>query len=472
MANRIQQFVNALFMIEIDSYYVGGTVRDEIMGIPSDDVDICLVGVKDYTFIQEMLDSHFGKDKVTEPVGSFPVWIVSYDDKKYEFALARKEKLVGESRKDFLVDTENVTIEEDLLRRDFTMNAIAIHCVTGKVVDPYNGKEHIKQKLIHPVSDAFKEDTLRVYRGARFVAYFPDFTPSWDYYSMAAKLKPDDISNERVGMELMKVMQNAKKPSAFFRVLRTAGWLGYHFKELADLVGVPQSPTHHPEGDAFVHTLHTIDAATDWFTRTVMLCHDLGKADTTAINGIKWDRKSQDEGLYTVDNPKISAHGHEISGVPLTRKMLKRISFTNHDTINQIGCLVENHMIRTFLTPVNKNKLVRRTLRKLMAYGLEYSQLAEVVRCDLSGRPPKPVHDSVDIGQEHAAKLVATGEMVPIVTGRKLLDLGFTPGKMIGDLVEKGLELQDRGTLNSKNWKSVLKGWQPHWFSRLQISQD
>lgn len=449
---------------DINTYYVGGYVRDELMGIDSDDIDICLVGVKDAKKVEKILLEN--ALSVTPLVGQkFPVWIADIDGHKVDFAIARKETLVGGTRKDFDVVTEGVTIEDDLKRRDFSINAIAKDVLTDEYIDPYGGLSCIQFKCLHPTSEAFGEDTLRVLRGARFLSRFPEFYASGSLVLMCMQLQPTDISLERVGIELKKTMEQAIKPSRFFNFLREVGWLEYHFKEVYDLISVPQSPVHHPEGDVYTHTMLALDEAKDPFTRICMLCHDMGKATTTTIEHHEyhsWLQGCKDQGFSKekIDNilnlGKIRSIGHEIAGIKPTRDLLTRISYADRKYIRQVECMVELHMIRASVS----EKVVRRTLRKLMDKGLQYNQLVEVCRCDISSRPPLAGY-TPDIGQYRAMQLLEENAMEPIVTGEKLLAAGYAPGKLIGELVKKGLEWQDRGTLREHNWLKMIKQHKP-----------
>jgi tRNA nucleotidyltransferase (CCA-adding enzyme) len=439
----IEKIAHEMKEAGINSYYVGGAVRDKLMGIPIDDIDICLVNVVDSQVVTKILEKYC--DSIVSDAGSrFPVWIGIIGDMKIDYALARRENLVGKTRQDFQVDIASVSIEEDLKRRDLTINAIAENVLTGEIVDPFNGRFHIENKVAHYVSSAFMEDTLRVLRTARFIARF-ELVPTSSLITMCKNLKPTDISNERVGMELMKMFKTVKKPSLFFNFLREVDWLGYYFKELENCIDVPQDFRHHPEGCVYTHTLYCIDESQDWFIRAVMLCHDLGKAECTTIDGLDY-RLTDKEG-------KIQSIGHEERS-DLGKQMLKRIHFASHNIINQIGCLIELHMVRT---SNNKyHKVVRKTLRRLMHYGIEYSKLAEVCKCDVCGRPPKERYIP-DIGQDIAEELLKNGEMIPIVTGEDMLALGIQ-GPDIGNILDLCLSLQDRGTLRKDNWKGVLKG--------------
>ena len=265
----VQNIINALSHLGMESYLVGGYVRDYFMGQASDDIDICIVGCENPADVEAVL-SKFGHPNFVGQ--TFPVWKIADPEtgQEYDFALARTERKVGQSRQDFDVNfSPEVTIEDDLKRRDFTINSIAISILTGGVIDPFNGRDDIALGILRPVSEAFAEDALRVYRAARFLARF-NMQASPELVEACTALNPNNISPDRVGMELDKCMKQAKqKPSIFFRFLREIDWLGYHFQEVENLIGVEQNPTYHPEGDAFEHTMHCLDASSDAFIRIV-----------------------------------------------------------------------------------------------------------------------------------------------------------------------------------------------------------
>lgn len=452
MQEKIKETAQALAKLGIKSYYVGGCVRDELMQIDTDDYDICLVNVSNPSKVEEILSQHF--THVTPLVGqAFPVWKTREGDQWIDWAMARVETLVGDTRKDFAVVTDGVTLHQDLHRRDFTINAIAKEVIDGEYHDPFNGIMHIAHGVLTPTSEAFCEDTLRVYRAARFLSRFPQMKPSISLIDMCKGLIPTDISPERVGMELRKMLDTAVKPSRFFDFLREVHWLQYHFTELYDVIAVPQAPKYHPEGDVYTHTMISIDKTTDPFIRVCMLCHDLGKAITTTIDGVNInDLRIGD--TYPIDG--VKSIGHEIAGVMPTRNMLTRIHFADHRTIRQIETMVELHMIRTSVS----EKVIRRTLRRLIEKHLTYDQLVEVCRCDVSSRPPL-AEFTPDIGQHRAKQLLEEDAMTPVVTGELLMSVGYTPGKEMGHIIKKALEWQDRGTLNKHNWLKMIKQYKP-----------
>ena len=255
-------------------YLVGGAVRDSLLNRPISDEDYCVVGIEKELFLKLFPKSH--------PRGkSFEV----FDIEGKEFALARIEKKIGKGHKEFeIVVGKEITIEEDLKRRDITINSIAKDVLTGEIIDPYDGVEDIKNKTIKATSKAFKEDPLRVYRVARFASEF-EFTVEKNTIAMMNKLKSElkTLSKERVFGEFRKAL-NTSKPSTFFNVLRDADILDVHFKEIYNLIGSLQPIKHHPEGDSYNHTMlaldNSVELTNDLIVRYSVLVHDLGKGLT------------------------------------------------------------------------------------------------------------------------------------------------------------------------------------------------
>ncbi len=255
-------------------YLVGGAIRDEIMGKEPHDRDYCVEGIELSDFIDLFPDAKIvGND--------FSVFLID----GCEFALARTEKKVSKGYKGFKVNTsKDITIKEDLKRRDLTINAIAKNVLTGEIVDPFNGVLDIENRKIRHVSDAFDEDPLRAYRVARFAAKY-DFDVVPETVEKLRNLKDElnTLTKERVFVELRKAL-GTDTPSKFFRVLKEANILDVHFKEINDLVGVPQPEKYHPEGDVFEHTMMVLDKVAsktpDESVRFAALVHDFGKVKT------------------------------------------------------------------------------------------------------------------------------------------------------------------------------------------------
>jgi len=277
---------------------VGGAVRDKLLGKPGKDSDWVVVG----STPQEMEDQNFkavGKD--------FPVFL--HPETKEEYALARTERKAGKGYKGFTFHTsKDITLEEDLARRDLTINAIA-EDNTGKLIDPFNGKQDIEDKILRHVSPAFVEDPLRVLRVARFAARFgfriaPETMTLMNEISESGELEA--LVPERVWNELEQAMGETY-PSRF--TLRACRALGILFPEIEQLFGVPQPEKYHPEIDTGIHTLMSLNQASrlsqDPKIRFATLIHDLGKG--------------------TTPREKLpSHHGHEERGVKLIEALCKR----------------------------------------------------------------------------------------------------------------------------------------------------
>lgn len=294
-------------------YLVGGAVRDQLLGKEPEDKDYVVVGATP-EIMEGMSMKLVGKD--------FPVYLNKLGE---EYALARTEKSTGRGYQDFECSfSQDVTLEEDLGRRDLTINAMSICCETQTLVDPYKGALDLANRLLNPTTKAFKEDPVRVLRAARFNATFPDFTYSsvlqdyCDQMYVAGDL--DYLTPERVWKELHKALRT-KKPSIFFEKLRPYRL----FSELNALWGIDQNPEHHPEIDCFVHTMLVVDYAAHFLgdPEIVFAClmHDLGKAPSFKEYG--------------------NFHGHEEAGLPLIESFCMQWKVPN--TYRDLALLVCKH---------------------------------------------------------------------------------------------------------------------------------
>ena len=287
-------------------YLVGGAVRDSLLGYPFHERDWVVVGATP----QQMLDAGYqqvGKD--------FPVFL--HPDTKEEHALARTERKSGRGYTGFSVyAAPDVTLEQDLLRRDLTINAIA-QADDGSLVDPFGGAADIADKILRHVSEAFAEDPLRVLRVARFYARYAHlgFTVAPETQALMRQLS-DELSTltpERVWQETAKALSE-QTPQAYFQLLHDTGALATLMPELAALWGVPQPEQWHPEIDTGVHMLMVLQQAALLSPRLdirfAALVHDLGKG---------------------VTKPELwpSHHGHEHTGLPLINQLCDRLRVPN-----------------------------------------------------------------------------------------------------------------------------------------------
>ena len=259
-------------------YTVGGAVRDALLGRPVKDRDYVVVGATP----DEMTRLGF------RPVGrDFPVFL--HPRTQEEYALARTERKSGRGYHGFSFHAApDVTLEQDLVRRDLTINAIA-QAEDGALIDPFDGQRDLRDKVLRHVGPAFTEDPVRVLRIARFAARFDDFTIAPSTVALMQQMVNEDevdhLVAERVWAELAKNLAE-RHCRRFFEILDACGALPRLFPELARLKGVPQRADYHPEGDAWVHTLMVLDAAAamsgDVSIRFAALLHDLGKGLTPA----------------------------------------------------------------------------------------------------------------------------------------------------------------------------------------------
>ena len=289
-------------------YLVGGAVRDKLLGLPVQDRDYVVVG----STPEEMVARGF------KPVGSdFPVFL--HPQTKEEYALARTERKSGHGYKGFKVyAAPDVTLEDDLRRRDLTINAMA-EDESGQLFDPFNGAEDLRNGVLRHVSPAFAEDPVRILRVARFAARFA----KWGFHvahatnqlmrEMVESGEADHLVAERVWTELERALKE-DRPSRFFETLRGCAALARLFPEIDALFGVPQPEKHHPEVDTGVHVMLVLDAAAklspDTRVRFAALMHDLGKGNTPRE---EWPQHI----------------GHEERGVELVKSFCQRLRVPN-----------------------------------------------------------------------------------------------------------------------------------------------
>jgi tRNA nucleotidyltransferase (CCA-adding enzyme) len=257
-------------------YMVGGAVRDALLGLPVQDRDWVVVGATPEALAAQGY----------VPVGKdFPVFL--HPASREEYALARTERKTAQGYRGFAVHAApDVTLEEDLARRDLTINAIA-QSEDGVLTDPYGGQRDIAARVLRHVTDAFAEDPVRILRVARFAARFPDFSIAPDTMALMQRMvtdgEVDALVPERVWQELARGLM-AQQPSRMFEVLRECGALTKLLPEVARLWGVPQRAEYHPEVDTGVHLMMVLDMAAQWQApievRFACLGHDLGKGTT------------------------------------------------------------------------------------------------------------------------------------------------------------------------------------------------
>ena len=314
-------------------YLVGGAVRDQLLNLPVKDRDWVIVGATPQTLI-DLGYQQVGKD--------FPVFL--HPQSKEEYALARTERKSGQGYTGFICDfSAEITLEQDLIRRDLTINAMA-QDLQGNLYDPYHGADDLRQRILRHVSPAFVEDPLRVLRVARFAARYHHlgFTIAPETLQLMQTLTEQGelqhLTAERVWAETEKAL-NEKNPEIYFETLRQVGALAVLFPELDALYGVPNPAKYHPEIDSFVHTMMVLQQATllseqvdchKSAVRFAAICHDLGKARTPKSN---WPHH----------------HGHEKLGITPTRNLCKRLKVPSYyQQLAELTCEYHTHIHKIF----------------------------------------------------------------------------------------------------------------------------
>lgn len=317
------------------AYFVGGYVRDKLLGIPNKDIDIEIHNIAPY--ILEDVLSEFGNIEARTVGNNFGIYnIKGYD---LDISLPRKEKATGKGHKDFeIVVDPFLSLEESAKRRDFTINALMEDILTGKIKDYFGGLDDLHNSVIRHIDDkTFIEDPLRVLRACQFAARF-NFTIAPETICLCKTMDLSTLPKERIAGELSKAFLKAKKPSVFFDSLyecKQTEW----FKEVYALKGIKQDSEYHPEGDAYNHTMYVLDQASDLFPTGIgnpdrylpfmlsALCHDFGKVNTTEIN----------------NKGRICAINHEITGIPIANDFLNRI-YNNKGFTKYVDNMIEYHM--------------------------------------------------------------------------------------------------------------------------------
>ena len=310
----------------MEIYLVGGAVRDKLLNLPSRDNDWVVTGATP----QQMTELGY------KPVGKdFPVFL--HPQTKEEYALARTERKSGHGYHGFTFHTSTeVTLEEDLARRDLTINAIAEDS-KGNIIDPYGGQRDLEKGILRHVSDAFVEDPVRLLRIARYAARYAKlgFVIAEETQQLLKQIvssgEVDELVPERIWNEISRALDE-DSPSVFFLVLRQCNALAVLLPEIERLFGVPQTVTHHPEIDTGVHTMMVVDMAArlgaDNSVRFAALCHDLGKGSTAA--------------------DKLPRHiAHEKKGLSLIENLCGRLRIpAGHRKMAELVCQYHTHCHR------------------------------------------------------------------------------------------------------------------------------
>ena len=414
---------------------VGGCVRDELLGQTPKDYDVEVYGL-DASMLRTLLERFGRVDTVGE---SFTVYKVAGLD----VSLPRRESKTGRGHKGFTVEGDpHLSIADAARRRDFTINAIARDPLTHEILDPFDGRDDLAARRLRVVDpNTFGDDSLRVLRALQFTARF-GLTVDVDTRTLLRSMPLDDLPAERVWGEVEKLLLQAPRPSIGLALALDLGVVDRLWPELRPLVGCPQEPEWHPEGDVWVHTLLVVDQARLRIrdldrgrAAAVMLgalCHDLGKPATTAI----------------IDG-RIRSPGHEEGGVAPATSLLDRLNIQTMDGFDVrwavLGITAHHLKPGAFMkaVPPVSDGAFRRLAQKV-----DMELLARVAEADCEGRGGGFDCSAMGLFLERARSLgVENRPPAPIVLGRHLLDLGMKPGPDVGAILKQIYERQLDGEI-------------------------
>ncbi|MFA5130352.1 MAG: HD domain-containing protein [Patescibacteria group bacterium] len=446
------------------AYLVGGAVRDILLGRESKDADMEVYGVSAER-LHETLESLYPGCVNTIGKQFAVLHITLREGMGIDVALPRREIKTGEGHTDFdIAGDPMMTVEEAARRRDFTINAILIDPLTGDMIDPYDGAIDVKKHILRVVDEkTFIEDPLRVYRAVQFVARFHltvEKTTKNLLKRMVEQGELDHLPKERVTEELRKLFTKSEMPSLGLECAKELGIIDREYPELARLESTDQDPAWHPEGNVWIHTLMSIDVATeiirdpsrefsDEHKRHIVLatlCHDLGKPETTEYI-----------------NEHLRARGHEAAGEAPTRALLSRWSFSDADTEATVRLVIDHLKPAELVQEYEKGRMderafgnaLRRLMKRLQPATLQ--ELLAVYESDSRGRTGHAIKrkahaDTIreTIFRTLESQQIDEASLKPLLSGSDLIALGLEPGIQFGELIHAVEALRDEGKISTK----------------------
>ncbi len=418
------------------AFYVGGFVRDRLFGKENADCDVEVHGITPEA-LEKILDSLGTRLEMGRSFG-----IYGLRGENIDIAMPRTESATGRGHRDFQVFVDPfIGYEKAAKRRDFTVNAMMEDVLTGEVLDFFGGREDLKNGILRHVSDeTFPEDPLRVLRLAQFSARF-GFSVAPETAALCRTVDLSSLTRERVMEETKKALLKAEKPSVFFEVLRSVGQLHDFYPEIGALIGVPQSPVHHAEGDVWNHTMLVLDEAAKLRSRAgdpvgfmfSALVHDLGKAVTTTVEA----------------DGRIRSIGHETEGLPLVSCFLARLTDDKALTA-YVKNMTSLHMRPNELASLNAKK---KSTNRLFDEACSPDDLVLLAAADGLGKLPPSSNEAFLTGRlEVYRETVAR----PAVTGKDLIEAGLCPGKRFTELLAYAHKLHLSGVDKETALKQTL----------------
>lgn len=426
------------------TYYVGGCVRDKLLGKPSKDIDIEVHNI-DLSEFEKIL-SGFGE--VSKIGAHFGVYnLKGYD---IDFSFPRTERKIGKKHTDFEVTIDPyIGLEQSARRRDFTINALMENVLTGEIIDFWGGKNDLTSKIIRHIDDkTFIEDPLRVLRAAQFSARF-GFKVAPETLELCGHISLAELSRERIFIEVEKALLRSDKPSIFFDQLRYMNQLDYWFPELKTLIGAKQNEQYHQEGDVWNHTMLVLDEAAKLRDRTKQplyfmlsaLCHDFGKPIALSVD----------------ENGVSHTFTHETAGLSIIKAFLERLT-SGKMLLRYVLNMTELHM-QPNIKAENKSRI--KSTNKMFDQSVEPRDLITLAECDSRGKIPKGKINTEFLCE----RLGIYREMMkaPYLTGDDLIAVGFVPCVEFSDVLAYAHKLRLAGVskghaLSQTIWYAKKKG--------------
>jgi len=413
---------------------VGGYVRDRLLGIESKDLDIEVSGLS-FEDLERLLSTLGEVIHVGKAFGVFRVKGLNID-----FSLPRRDSKVRPGHTGFDVSYDpGMTFVEAARRRDLTMNSIGLDPLTLEYLDPHGGRRDLRDRRLRATDPVhFPEDPLRGLRVAGFAARF-EMAPDEELKKLCSELDLSELSGERVFVELEKLLLRSERPSIGFELLRETRLLRF-LPEVEALVGVPQEPDWHPEGDVWIHTMMVLDEAAKLRTGNASddlalmygaLAHDFGKPATTRTIG-----------------GRITSYEHDVKGVAIAEAFLEKLRAPRELT-EKVEALVRHHLAPALF---HKNgataKAYRRLARDLDASGVRPDLLLRVATSDHLGRTTDDAFARRFPSGEHFKTMMESLELVTeapkdVVLGRHLIARGLPPGPEFGRILAECRDVQD-----------------------------
>lgn len=409
-------------------YFVGGYVRDKLLGHESKDIDVEIFNITP----KQLKDILLKYGEVDEVGSTFGILMIKGID--IDFAMPRTEVKVGEGHQGFEININPfLSLKDASKRRDFTINALMEDVLTGELIDLWSGEKDLQSKIIKHIDETtFIEDPLRVFRACQFASRF-NFRINSKTLDLCRNIDTSMLAKERIFEELKKSLIKSDRPSVFFNYLYEMNQMDIFFKEIKELKSVPQSEIHHPEGDVWNHTMMVIDECSKLknltseplFFMLSGLCHDIGKPCCTQIK----------------EDGKITSIFHDIEGVEISRRFLSRLT-THKKAIEYVTNMVELHMRANMLAKSNSSF---KSSRKMFNKSINGKDLILLAKADHLGRLHSSAYDEYEKWLNSRLKDFNEVCSEPLVKGKDLIEMGYKPSREFSVILEQAYKLQMSG---------------------------